>query len=134
MTHKLQRAWSLTLALGLGARAAAALLPITNAGFEDPVVGNGQQNGGGYAVPGWVEFDEQYAWAFDIFNPDAGTIPAEAHSGQNVLLSTAYRPATQSVEQQLGALPDLPGTHASGIGRTQQRTDGTACNHLRLDP
>ena len=101
--NKLKQALSLTLALGLSASATATLLPITNAGFEDPLVAEGQQNGGGYAVPGWVEFDEQYAWAFDIFNPDAGTISAEAHSGQNVLMSMAYRPATQYVEQQLGA-------------------------------
>lgn len=103
MTNKLKRALALAFALGLSASATAALLPITNAGFEDPVLSDGQQNGGGYAVPGWVEFDEQYAWTFDIFNPDAGTIPAEAHSGQNVLMSMAYRPATQYVEQQLAA-------------------------------
>jgi hypothetical protein len=107
MANKLKRALSLALALGLSACATAALLPITNAGFEDPVLADGQQNGGGYAVPGWAEFDEQYAWTFDIFNPDAGTIPAGAHGGQNVLMSMAHRPATQYVEQQLGATLQL---------------------------
>jgi hypothetical protein len=103
MTNKLKRALAEALALGLSASATATLLPINNASFEDPVVADGQQNGGGYAVPGWVELDEQYAWAFDIFNPDVVTIPAEAHSGQSVLMSMAYRPATQYVEQQLAA-------------------------------
>jgi len=88
-------------------RVAASTVPIVNAGFEDPVLGAGQQNGPGYDVPGWVEYDEEYPWAFDIFNPDTGTIVAQAHSGQNVLLSLAYRPATQYVELQLAASLEL---------------------------
>lgn len=79
----------------------ASTVPIANAGFEDPVLGDGQQNGPGYDVPGWVEYDEEYPWAFDIFNPDAGTIATQAHSGQNVLMSLAYHPATQYLEQEL---------------------------------
>ena len=65
MTNKRKRVWSLTLACSLSAGASAARLPLTNAGFAEPVLGEGWQNGGGYAGPGWVGFDEQYACAFD---------------------------------------------------------------------
>ena len=65
MTNNRKRVWSLTLACSLSAGASAARLPLTNAGFAEPVLGEGWQNGGGYAGPGWVGFDEQYACAFD---------------------------------------------------------------------
>jgi hypothetical protein len=65
MTNKRKRVWSLTLACSLSAGASAARLPLTNAGFAEPVLGEGWQNGGGYAGPGWGGFDEQYACAFD---------------------------------------------------------------------
>lgn len=83
-------------------------LDIANAGFEDPVTVDGQENGvSGYSVPGWVEFGEvepdSHPWAWGVYNPDVATIPAEAHGGENILNSLAYLPGTQYVEQQLNA-------------------------------
>jgi autotransporter-associated beta strand protein len=90
--------------LGVAAQVVLGSLPINNAGFEDPVLGDNQENGGsGFTVPGWVEFDEQELWSWDIANPGTSVIAAEAHGGQNVLLSLGYRPATQYVEQELAA-------------------------------
>jgi len=51
------------------------LVPIINSGFEDPVLADGKENSTtGFTVPGWVEFDEQYARAFDIFNQAGASI------------------------------------------------------------
>jgi autotransporter-associated beta strand protein len=90
--------------LGVTAQVVLGSLPINNAGFENPVVADGKENNeSGFTVPGWVEFDEQELWSWDIANPSTSVIAAEAHGGQNVLLSLGYRPATQYVEQELAA-------------------------------
>jgi autotransporter-associated beta strand protein len=117
--------------LGVAAEVIFGSLTISNAGFEAPVLADGKENNGpGFNVPGWVEFDEQYGWAWDIYNPTTSSLPAEAHGGQNVLKSIGYRPTTQYVEQQLAdtlkndtrytlsawvADPDVKGTYINNV-------------------
>jgi hypothetical protein len=88
--------------LATAAKTGTRALTLFNAGFEAPVVPDGQEDtADGYAVPGWVEFGESFAWAWDVVNPAAATMAAQAHGGQNVLASVAYNPATQHLAQQL---------------------------------
>lgn len=86
--------------LGLTSRADAEFLYITNAGFEVPVLADGVETSP-YNVPGWVEYEPSYAWEWEAFNPSSAIIASEAHSGSNVVMTTAYDPATQYLEQTL---------------------------------
>ena len=87
-------------ALAYAGSANAASVYITNAGFEDPVLADGVETWP-YNVPGWVEYEPTYAWEWEAFNPSSAIIAAEAHSGSNVVMTIAYDPATQYLEQTL---------------------------------
>jgi autotransporter-associated beta strand protein len=120
--------------LGVAAEVVFGSLPIVNAGFENPVLADGKENASAYTVPGWVEFDEQYAWAWDIYNPSASDLPAEAHGGQNVLKSIGYRPATQYVEQQLADTLKLDTryTLSAWVADPDVKSGGTYINNTKL--
>jgi len=70
-----------------------------NWGFEFPAVADGTAD---WTVPGWTEYEPSgNAWEWELFNPDAGWIPAEAQGGANVLVGVGYNNATAYVEQVL---------------------------------
>lgn len=78
---------ALTLApLALASAAwAATPLPLTNPGFEDPVLGDGNLTNNG--VPGWTAFN---SGAIAVLNPSESTdLTAGAPEGQNVALVTS---------------------------------------------
>jgi hypothetical protein len=59
---------------------AAQPVPVTNAGFENPVLTNGSLQSG--TVPGWAAFN---GGSIGVINPDpTNDLSAEAPEGQNV--------------------------------------------------
>jgi hypothetical protein len=69
---------SLTFASPLGA---ASPVAVTNAGFEDPVLGDAEFSAGG--VPGWSAVD---GGNIGVLNPGNGDLSAGAPEGENVAL------------------------------------------------
>jgi hypothetical protein len=81
-----------------------------------------------------VEFDEEHPWSWDIANPSTSVIAAEAHGGQNVLLSISYRSATQYVEQELIEKLQLNTryTLAAWVADPDVKAGGNFINNVKL--
>ncbi|MCB1976672.1 MAG: hypothetical protein R3E36_01795 [Nitrosomonas sp.] len=66
----------------LHAENSALFLPIVNAGFELPALGDGSFTSN--IIPGWNGTDTNAIWNFGVYNPPIGYFPRQAPEGFNV--------------------------------------------------
>lgn len=81
--------------------ARGGFIPVVNAGFENPVVGEGLSSSG--AVPGWVRLGT----SFTIINPTAVMFSGQAPEGENI----AELAGASSLTQTLSATLDVNTTY-----------------------